>query len=107
MAPPPILNPGVRTKTITHTTKASAVTTAVAIAANASRRWLYLENDDGTDDIYIKFGVAAVDNEGIKIAAGAHKKFSNANGNLDTRVVNLISSANTPLLLIAEAIEEA
>jgi hypothetical protein len=95
-----------RTKSLTHTVKVAAITTAEAIAANTSRRYLLLQNDDATDTIYVKVGAAAVANEGVKIAPGGSYVISAAAGNLDTGAVNLIASANTPLLLIAEGVEE-
>ena len=93
-----------RTKTLTHTTLTTSISSQEALAANTARRYALIQNDDATNAAYIKVGAAAVANEGIKLAAGASYEISNAAGNLDTRAVNAIRGAGTPKLLITEGV---
>lgn len=88
---------------IAHTDVTVGTSTVELAAANANRTYLLLVNDSDVA-IYIKFGAAAVLNEGIRINAnGGSLEVSPRNGNLDTRAVNGIASAITKLMLIAQA----
>lgn len=68
-------------------------TDAELIAANANREYLLVINDSDTI-LYLKFGAAAVANEGIRVEAnGGSIEFSARNGNLDVRALNGIHGA--------------
>ena len=94
---------GLPTVTLTHTKVAVATSTTQLLAANADREWVLLVNDSDTV-IYVKAGVAAVVNEGIRLnASGGSLELSARLGNLDTRVINAIhGGAATKNLLISE-----
>lgn len=88
---------------IVHTAVTVGATTVELAAANANRTYLLLVNDSDAA-IYVKFGVAAVLNEGIRINAnGGSLEVSPRNGNLDIRAVNGIASAASKEMLIAQA----
>lgn len=88
---------------IAHDEVTVGTSTVEVAAANANRTYLLLVNDSDAV-IYVKFGVAAVLNEGIRInAAGGSLEISARNGNLDIRAVNGIAAQITKLMLIAEA----
>ena len=88
---------------IAHTAVTVGASTVELAAANANRTYLLLVNDSDAA-IYVKFGAAAVLNQGIRINAnGGSLEISGRNGNLDTRVVNGISSAASKVMLIAQA----
>jgi len=84
--------------TLTHTVASVGVSSAQALAANTSRRYLKLINDHATQVIYCKFGVTAVVNEGIRInAAGGVVTFEDL---MPMTALNCIATgASTPLLI--------
>lgn len=87
----------------THTTLAVSTSTQAALAANAARRYALLINDSDTD-IYIKFGAAAVANQGIRLnAAGGSHEMNITLGNLYLGAINAIhGGTGTKTLLILE-----
>lgn len=85
---------------LTHTQPSIANSDTAVIAANAGRQYLRLQNDDGTLDVYIKFEVAAVLNEGIKLRPHGVVEFSPDKSNLDVRKVQGISSGAGPAVLL-------
>lgn len=88
--------------TFGHTTAAMSNTTGQIIAQNTSRKYLVIQND-GTVDVYIKAGAAAVANQGIRIPAnGGAYEMSNALKNLDTRAINGITASGTATVLVLE-----
>ena len=88
---------------IAHTVVTMGVASALVIAANANRSYLLIINDSDVA-VYLKVGVAAVLNEGIRINAnGGSFEMSAINGNLDTRVINGIAVAAAKIVTIAEA----
>ncbi len=93
---------GYREVQLVHTEATVGATSVVALAANADRSYVKFYNDSDAV-IYLKFGATAVANEGIGIPVAGSYVVSADNGNLDTRVVNAISTAAAKELLISEA----
>jgi hypothetical protein len=91
-------------QSFTHSVATTGGTTGVAIAANVSRRYLLIQNNDATDPAFIKIGAAAVANQGIKIVAGGSYEMSRRNGNLSTEAVNCIQGNSAEVLLITEGV---
>ena len=90
--------------TPTHTQPSIAVTTTVALAANASRLYALFVNDS-SEEIYIKLGVAAVLNQGIRLNAyGGSYEMSKQIGNLYIGAVNGICTSGTKALLVTEGV---
>lgn len=54
-----------------NTQKTVTNASASLLAANATRKYLLIQNKDASGDIYINFGAAATTANGLKIAAGA------------------------------------
>lgn len=84
----------------THTAPAVTTSSNTVLAANANRQYVLLVNDSDTT-IYVKFGSAAVVNEGIRIAAGGSFEASKLLGNLSTAAIHAIhgGSGNKTLLI--------
>lgn len=90
--------------TLAHTIATIGVASGVALAANANRKYALLVNDSDSA-IYIKIGAAAVLSEGIRLnAGGGSYEMSVGYGNLDTRVINAISSGAGKVLLVTEGV---
>ena len=90
--------------TLTHTHPTIAAATTVALAANTTRKYALFENDSD-EVIYIKVGVAAVLNQGIRLnASGGSYEMSFLIGNLNTGAVNAISTSGSKVLLVAEGV---
>lgn len=76
--------------TPTHTTATVTTASGEALAANTSRKYALLINDSDVT-IYLKIGVAAVLNEGIRLNAnGGSYELATALGNLATGAINAI-----------------
>lgn len=58
--------------TFVPTAPGVANASGVLLAANASRSYLLIQNNHATGNIWLGFGVAAVANVGVKIAAGGY-----------------------------------
>ena len=93
---------GYREVQLVHTAVTVGATSVVALAANADRSYVNFFNDSDAV-IYLKLGATAVANEGIGIPIGGSYEMSADKGNLDTRVVNAISTAAAKELLVSEA----
>ncbi|MCK5018853.1 MAG: hypothetical protein KAS32_17455 [Candidatus Peribacteraceae bacterium] len=90
--------------TPTHTQPVIAAGTTVALAANANRLYACLVND-GTEPIYIKLGVAAVMNQGIRLnAAGGSYEMSREIGNLYVGAINGICASGGMTLVVTEGV---
>jgi hypothetical protein len=90
--------------TMTHTPITAAVTTTVALAANANRKYALLVNDSN-EVIYVKLGAEAVLNQGIRLnASGGSFEMSNGLGNLTTGAINCISTSGAKILLATEGV---
>lgn len=91
--------------TVTHTEKAVATSTAVAIVATAARKYLLLVNDSD-QIIYLGLGAAAVLNKGIRLnAGGGSYEMSFKLGNLFTGAINAIhGGADTKNLMMTEGV---
>ncbi len=86
----------------THTTASCTGTTGAALAANQGRVSALFVND-GTSVIYLKIGVVAVANEGIRLNAnGGSYSVSKANENLNLGAVNCITVSATVVLTVTE-----
>jgi len=96
-------DPGVYT-TPTHTQPVIANATTVALAANANRLYALFVND-GTEPIYLKIGVAAVMNQGIRLnAAGGSYEISRRSGNMNVGAFNGICASGGMTLLVTEGV---
>ena len=90
--------------TMTHTVVNADATSGVALAANANRKYMLIVNDSDTV-IYISIGTATALNSGIRLNAnGGSYEISARYGNLDTRVINCISSVASKKLLVTEGV---
>ena len=90
--------------TPTHSAVNVAATSTAVAAVNEKRRYLLLVNDSDTV-IYLKFGVAAVANQGIRINAnGGSYEMSMQAGNLHRGAINGIhASTGNKVMLVTEA----
>ena len=90
--------------TPTHTQPSIGTGTTVALAANANRLYALFVNDSD-EAIYIKLGVAAVMNQGIRLnASGGSYEMSKQIGNLYVGAVNGICTSGTKALLVVEGV---
>lgn len=90
------------TVTMTHTVGTATSTTSAMLAANTSRRYALLVNDGGVD-VYLKIGVAAAANQGIRLTPnGGSYEMSPAFGNLATGAINGITVSGTASVLVTE-----
>lgn len=91
--------------TYTHTTgSAQTTSSAQMLAANANRQYALLQND-GTVDVYIKVGAAAVANQGIRLLAnGGSYEMGAAFGNLCTSAINGLAASNSATVLVTEGV---
>lgn len=88
---------------LAHNAVTVGTSTVAAAAANENRTYLLLINDSA-NTIWVKFGAAAVANEGIRLNAnGGSFEMSSENGNLDTRACNALAGAINSELLVTEA----
>jgi uncharacterized protein (DUF2345 family) len=88
-----------------HTTASMSTSTTAVLAANRSRKFVLVVNDSDTD-VYLKIGVAAVANQGIRINAnGGSFTMSPQHGNLDQRAINgITSSGSSKTVLVTEGV---
>ncbi len=85
-----------------HTTAAMTSSTAEVLALNDDREYALFVND-GSVDVYLKIGVAAVANQGIRINAnGGFYEMSRAVGNLSDVAVNGITVSGSATVLVTE-----
>lgn len=91
-------------RTITHSTVSCSTASGTALAANTLRRWALFINDSDVV-MYLMIGATAVANQGIRIQPGGGAfEMCPQNGNLDTRVVNVIAASGSgKVLLVATA----
>ncbi len=91
--------------TYTHSLgSATNASSAAVVAAAANRKFLRVQNDDGALTVWLKVGVAAVANEGIKLGPGEYYEMRQDKNNVDPRIVNGIASAAGPaVVLITQA----
>ena len=88
-------------KQFTHIAEDIAITSTQVIAENHQRVWLLLVNDSD-ETIYVKFGAAAVLNEGIRLnAEGGSLEISYETGFIDGRAVNAIHGGSGTKRLLA------
>lgn len=64
--------------TFTNTQKIVTNASATLLAANASRNYLMIQNNDPTGVIFVAFGVAATLAAGVRIAAGGYWEWDSA-----------------------------
>uniref|UniRef100_A0A6M3KA78 Uncharacterized protein n=1 Tax=viral metagenome TaxID=1070528 RepID=A0A6M3KA78_9ZZZZ len=89
--------------TPTHTAPVIGAATTAALAANANRLYALFVND-GTENIYLGLGVAAVMNIGVPIVPGGSYEMSRELGNLYVGVVNGICASGGMVLCVTEAV---
>ena len=98
------LKAGQEYTTPTHTAPSIGTTSTTALASNAGRLYALLINDSD-ETIYLKLGVAAVANEGIRLNAnGGSYEMSKKLGNLYTGVINAICASGGKTLLVLEGV---
>ena len=87
-----------------HTTAAMTTATAAVLALNDDREYALIVND-GSVDVYLKVGAAAVANQGIRINAnGGSYEMSRALGNLSDVAINGITASGTATVLVTEGV---
>ena len=86
--------------TYAHTTADIVASTTLAIAAAPKRKYLHIQNDDSSLTVWIKVGVDAVLNQGIKLGPGEFYEMRQDKNNVDPRVVNGIASAAGPAVVL-------
>jgi len=86
---------------LSHTVVAVQHASTTVLAANADRRYVLLVNASD-EDMFIKFGAIAVENEGIRInkSGGAYE----LNGIIDRRAVTAICASGGKNLLVTEGV---
>lgn len=90
--------------TPTHAAVTIGATSTEVRPANENRRYLLLVNDSDAV-LYIKFGAAAVMNQGIRINAnGGSLELSEIMGNMYHGAINGISQAGSKVLLVTEGV---
>lgn len=91
--------------TPTHTVATVTNATGAALGANANRLYALLVNDSDTT-IYLKLGVAAAANQGIRLSAnGGSYEMSKKAGNLYTGAINAIhAGSGSKALLVTEGV---
>ena len=89
--------------TPTHTAPVIGAATTAALAANANRLYALFVND-GTENIYLGLGVAAVMNIGIPIVPGGSYEMSREIGNLYVGAVNGICASGGMVLCVTEGV---
>jgi hypothetical protein len=88
--------------TFTNTQKTVTNASGTIVAANANRRYLLIQNNDASGDIYVRLdGVTATTETGLKIEAGASYELANLvpNGAI-TAIGSIASNAN---IVVVEA----
>ena len=86
-----------------HTAPVIAAATTVGLVANANRLYACFANN-GTETIYLGFGVAAVMNIGIPILPGGSYEMSREIGNLYIGAVNGICASGGMVLCVTEGV---
>ena len=90
------------TVAFTHTAVTVTNASGEALATNASRAWVLLENDSDSA-IYCKVGATAVANEGVRLNAnGGAWELSPRLGNHTTAAINCIVASGSKTLLVTE-----
>lgn len=85
-----------------HTTASMTTATAAVLALNDDREYALIIND-GTVDVYLKVGAAAVANQGIRINAnGGSYELNRMKGNLSDVAINGITASGTATVLVTE-----
>jgi len=91
----------------THTTETVATSSGELVAANSHRKTLRLQNIDSTNPVYINLaGGAAVDEEGIRIAAGEILDLVDQRGTGSTGAINAIAISSAVTVLVSELADE-
>lgn len=97
-----VVNKGPSDRTPAHTVATATNATSAMLAANAGRLAALIIND-GSVDIYIKLGAAAVASQGIRIGAnGGAFAMSDMLGNLDTAAINGITASGSANVIVTE-----
>jgi len=88
----------------THTTATITTASGTALAANANRKYALLVNNSDTV-MYIKIGVAAVANQGIRLNANGGSYEMLIGQNLDIRAINAVhAGSGNKVLLVSEGV---
>ena len=86
--------------TYTHTEADVVASTTLVVAATAGRKYLRLQNNDAALIVWIKVGVDAVVNEGIRLGPNDVYEMTQAKNNVDPALVNGIASAAGPVVVL-------
>ena len=90
---------------MTSAVKNVATTTTELFASNDSAKYRLIQNDDETEDIWLKIGAAAVAHQGIFLAPKSSYVMCRAFDNLDTRAINAIhAGTGTKVVLVTEGV---
>lgn len=87
----------------THTTANMTTSSGAVIAANTSRRYLFIQNN-GSATVFLNLGATAVANEGIKLLADTAYEMSPEFNNLYRGAVNGITASGTATLMVTEGV---
>lgn len=86
---------------VTDRSGTASTTSTKIISANSHRKYLYIQNNDATNDIYVNFGAAATSAH-FKIAKGGGSQSWAYGQFCPTDDVFAISSAGTPAFMAKE-----
>ena len=90
-------------KQLQHAVITVGATSTAVLPANEQRVWCLLVNDSD-EAVYVKVGVAAVLNEGIRInAEGGSLEIAPESGFHDHRAINAICASGSKTLLVTWA----
>ena len=84
-----------------HTQPSISTSSAAVAAANANRRYLLIQNI-GAATVFLRFGAAAVADQGVSLAPGAAYEMSAPGGNLYRGAINGITVSGTSTVLVTE-----
>lgn len=86
-----------------HTNVTVGLTSTEVIAANNGRKYLLLQNDSN-EIIYIKLGVAAALNQGIRIPVDGSYEMKDGDGNIFLGTINAICTTGGKVLTVTEGL---
>lgn len=87
--------------TLTDRSGSASVTSTQIMAANSSRKYLFIQNLDDTISIYVNFGATATTGAGSYLIVGG-ASLSMESSFISTQAVNLRSASGTPAFTAKE-----
>jgi hypothetical protein len=76
----------------TQSSNTVTTTSAIISAANTSRKFMFIQNNDATANVFVAFGNSATTSNGIKLTPGQSWQITT---NAPTNAVQAISNTNT------------